>query len=98
MTVFTSGVSYIERAGTVTGDAAVPLTFRTAQINDLLLKSMTLIDSQGQVQPVIYGARDPIGRTLQSFAIDVTAPQSRAELLEPAARRVGLGHDFSQDD
>ncbi len=80
VTVFTSGVSYIERAGTVTGDAAVPLTFRTAQINDLL-KSMTLIDSQGQVQPVIYGARDPIGRTLQSFAIDVTAPQSRAELL-----------------
>ncbi len=80
VTVFTSGVSYIERDGTVTGDAVVPLTFRTAQINDLL-KSMTLIDSQGQVQPVIYGARDPIGRTLQSFAIDVTAPQSRMELL-----------------
>ena len=80
VTVFTSGVSYIERDGTVMGDAAVPLTFRTAQINDLL-KSMTLIDAQGQVQPVIYGARDPIGRTLQSFAIDVTAPQSRTELL-----------------
>ncbi len=80
VTVFTSGVSYIERDGAVTGDAAVPLTFRTAQINDLL-KSLTLIDSQGQVQPVIYGARDPIGRTLQSFAIDVTTPQSRTELL-----------------
>ncbi len=80
VTVFTSGVSYIERDGTVTGDAAVPLTFRTAQINDLL-KSLTLIDTQGQVQPVIYGARDPIGRTLQSFAIDVTTPQSRTELL-----------------
>jgi len=80
VTVFTSGVSYIERDGAVTGDASVPLTFRMAQINDLL-KSLTLIDSQGQVQPVIYGARDPIGRTLQSFAIDVTAPQSRTELL-----------------
>ncbi len=80
VTVFTSGVSYIERDGSVTGDAAVPLTFRTAQINDLL-KSLTLIDAQGQVQPVVYGARDPIGRTLQSFAIDVTAPQSRTELL-----------------
>ena len=80
VTVFTSGVSYIERDGSVTGDAVVPLTFRTAQINDLL-KSLTLIDSQGQVQPVIYGARDPIGRTLQSFAINVTAPQSRTELL-----------------
>ena len=80
ITVFTSGVSYIERDGTVSGDAVVPLTFRTAQINDLL-KSLTLIDTHGQVQPVVYGARDPISRTLQSFAIDVTAPHSRAELL-----------------
>ncbi len=80
ITVFTSGVSYIERDGTVSGNAVVPLTFRTAQINDLL-KSLTLIDTHGQVQPVVYGARDPISRTLQSFAIDVTAPHSRAELL-----------------
>ena len=80
VTVFTSGVSYIERGGTVSGDAVVPLTFRTAQINDLL-KSLTLQDTQGRVQPVVYGARDPIGRTLQSFAIDVTTPQSRTELL-----------------
>ena len=80
VTLFTSGVSYIERGGAVTGDATVPLTFRTAQINDIL-KSLTLLDSNGQVQPVVYGARDPIGRTLQAFAIDVTQPQSRAELL-----------------
>ena len=80
VTLFTSGVSYIERGGAVTGDATVPLTFRTAQINDIL-KSLTLLDADGQVQPVVYGARDPIGRTLQAFAIDVTQPQSRAELL-----------------
>ena len=80
VTLFTSGVAYIERGGAVTGDATVPLTFRTAQINDIL-KSLTLLDSNGQVQPVVYGARDPIGRTLQAFAIDVTQPQSRAELL-----------------
>lgn len=80
VTLFTSGVSYIERGGAVTGDAAVPLTFRTAQINDIL-KSLTLLDSNGQVQPVVYGARDPIGRTLQAFAVDVRQPQSRAELL-----------------
>jgi len=80
VTLFTSGVAYIERGGAVTGDATVPLTFRTAQINDIL-KSLTLLDSNGQVQPVVYGARDPIGRTLQAFAVDVTQPQSRAELL-----------------
>ena len=80
VTVFTSGVSYIERGGAVTGDATVPLLFRTAQINDIL-KSLTLADADGQVQPVVYGARDPIGRTLQAFAVDVSQPQSRAELL-----------------
>lgn len=78
--MFTSGVSYIERSGQVDGDATVPLTFRTAQINDIL-KSMVLLDDTGQVQPVTYGAHDPIGRTLQSFAIDVTQPTSRADLL-----------------
>ncbi len=80
VTLFTSGVSYIERGGAVTGDATVPLTFRTAQINDIL-KSLTLLDAHGQVQPVVYGARDPIGRTLEAFAVDVRQPQSRAELL-----------------
>lgn len=80
VTLFTSGVSYVERGGAVTGDATVPLSFRTAQINDIL-KSLTLLDADGQVQPVVYGARDPIGRTLQAFAVDVTQPQSRAELL-----------------
>ena len=80
VTLFTSGVAAIERSGDVAGDAAVPLTFRTTQINDIL-KSLTLIDSKGQVQPVIYGAKDPLSRTLQSFAVDVTQPRSRAELL-----------------
>lgn len=78
--MFTSGVSYIERSGDVNGDATVPLTFRTAQINDIL-KSLVLIDDKGQVQPVTYGAHDPIARTLQAFAIDVTQPTSRADLL-----------------
>lgn len=80
VTLFTSGVAYIERGGAVTGDATVPLSFRTAQINDIL-KSLTLIDADGKVQPVVYGARDPIGRTLQAFAVDVTQLQSRSELL-----------------
>src|SRR5438067_13424160 len=43
---FTSGVAYTERAGEVEGDAAVPLVFRTGQINDIL-KSMLLLDERG---------------------------------------------------
>lgn len=80
ITLFTSGVAYTERAGTVEGDAAVPLTFRTAQINDIL-KSMVLLDKGGKVQPATYASRDPIGRSLQSFAVDVTANSSRESVL-----------------
>src|SRR5690349_2770795 len=36
VTLFTSGVSYTERAGEVDGNADVPLVFRTPQINDIL--------------------------------------------------------------
>jgi len=80
VTLFTSGVGYTERGGEVTGDATVPLTFRTAQINDIL-KSMVLLDSNGQVQPATYAARDPIGRTLRSFAIDVTENATEDQIL-----------------
>lgn len=80
VTLFTSGVSYIERGGEVDGDATVPLLFRTAQINDIL-KSLVLLDAKGTVQPATYGARDPIGRALQSFAVDVRQNLSRGELL-----------------
>ena len=80
VTLFTSGVAYTERAGTVDGDAAIPLTFRTAQINDIL-KSLVLIDRGGKVQPATYGSRDPIGRSLQAFAVDVTQNSTRDSIL-----------------
>jgi ABC-type multidrug transport system fused ATPase/permease subunit len=78
--LFSSGVAYLQREGEVTGDATVPLTFRTAQINDIL-KSMILLDERGRVQPAIYNARDPIGRTLGSFAVNVSENLSQADVL-----------------
>lgn len=80
VTLFSSGVSYTLREGEVSGNAQVPLVFRTTQINDIL-KSLVLLDERGTVQPAVYGAKDPVGRTLQSFAVDVSRPPSLAELL-----------------
>ena len=80
VTLFSSGVSYTLREGQVSGNAQVPLVFRTVQINDLL-KSMVLLDENGTVQPVVLQAKDPIGRTLAGFAVDVSNPPSRADLL-----------------
>ena len=81
VTLFTSGVAYTLREGEVDGgEASVALTFRTAQVNDLL-KSLVLLDDGGSVRPASYPSRDPIGRALQSFAVDVTQNRSRAEML-----------------
>jgi hypothetical protein len=80
VTLFSSGVSFTLREGEVSGLATVPLSFRTAQINDIL-KSLVLIDEKGQVQPAIYAAKDPVNRTLQSFVVDVTQPMDRTALL-----------------
>src|SRR5207249_6538555 len=57
------------------------IAFRTEQINDLL-KSLVLQDfGSGKIAPVVFGSRDPIERTLKSFAIDLTDNPSLAELL-----------------
>jgi hypothetical protein len=79
--LFTSGVGFYQREGEVTGDAAVPLSFRTEQINDLL-KSLVLQDfGGGKISPVVFGSRDPIERTLKSFAIDITDNPPLGEVL-----------------
>ena len=90
VTLFTSGVAYTERGGTVDGDAAVPLTFRTAQINDIL-KSMVLLDRGGKVQPATYGSRDPIGRSsARPFAVDVYLQHTARFRARQPARSKGL--------
>ncbi|MEO7719047.1 MAG: hypothetical protein ABIY70_22850 [Capsulimonas sp.] len=81
VTLYTSGVGYFERAGSVSGDAAETLLFPTGQINDVL-KSLVMLDSGGgTIQPVTYAAQDALGRQLQAFSIDLSDNPSRATLL-----------------
>ncbi len=70
--LFSSGVGYFERRGHVDGNATLDFKFNVADINDLL-KSMVLEDlGGGRISAVTYGSRDPITKTLKSFAIDLT--------------------------
>jgi len=70
--MFTSGVGYFEREGSVQGNTSVELSFRTNQINDIL-KSMVLQDlGGGAIAPVTYAPQDPLERTLSSFAVDIS--------------------------
>ena len=80
--LFSSGVGYFQREGQVTGDATLDLAFRAGEINDLL-KSLVLRDLDGgQVAAVTYASRDPLARTLRSFAIDLTDNPDLAGVLD----------------
>ncbi len=79
--LFSSGVGFFEHSGQVTDDAQVELKFKTQNINDLL-KSMVVQDVGGQVSVVTYGSKDPISKTLKSFAIDLTTKPTMGQLLD----------------
>ena len=79
--LFNSGVGFFEHDGQVTDDAQVDMKFKTDDINDLL-KSMVVQDlGGGQVSTISYGSKDPISKTLKSFAIDLTTNPTLGQLL-----------------
>ena len=82
--LFSSGVGYFQREGQVEGNARIDLRFAANNINDLL-KSLVLQDQGGgQISTVNYDNRDPIEKTLKSFAIDLTGNPSIGTLLNQA--------------
>ena len=81
--LFNSGVAHFTRSGDVEGNARVDLNFPEADINDLL-KSMTLEDERGRVSLVNYDSRDPISKTLKSFAIDLNNAPTYSQILNQA--------------
>jgi hypothetical protein len=82
--LFSSGVGYFQREGQVEGNARIDLQFPAAEVNDLL-KSMVLQDlNGGLVNSVTYDSRDPVERTLKSFALDLTNNPSIGQLLDQA--------------
>ena len=70
--LYSSGVGYFQREGTVEGNTRIDLTFPVQDVNDLL-KSMVLQDMNGGViSAVSYDSQAPIEKTLQSFAVNLT--------------------------
>src|SRR3954469_4949830 len=82
--LFNSGVGYFTRGGEVEGEARVDLVFPEEDVNDLL-KRMVLEDfNGGRVAAVSYDSREPIARTLSSFAIDLNGNPTFADILQQA--------------
>ncbi len=70
--LYSSGVGYFQREGTVEGNTRIDLTFPVQDVNDLL-KSMVLQDlGGGVISAVSYDSQAPIEKTLQSFAVNLT--------------------------
>ena len=79
--LYASGVGYFQRDGRIEGDQQVTLRFKTETINDLL-KSLIAQDFDGwQITTVTYDSRDPLTRTLKSFALDLTENAGMGNLL-----------------
>jgi hypothetical protein len=82
--LYSSGVGYFQREGTVEGTTRIDLTFPVTDVNDLL-KSMVLQDlGGGVISAVSYDSQAPIEKTLQSFAVNLTGNPGFGQLLGQA--------------
>src|SRR5215472_5458952 len=82
--LFSSGVGFFQREGEIEGNQRIDLSFPVQDINDLL-KSMVLQDlGGGHISAVSYESRDPIDKTLKSFAINLTQNPGYGQILNQA--------------
>src|SRR5262245_22242429 len=79
--LYKHGVGYFEREGQVEGDDSVSLTFKQAEVSDVL-KSMTILDLQGgHIASVSYDSTKPLEQLLSEVALSIPDENSLAGLL-----------------
>jgi len=71
--LYSNGVAYIERRGTVTGHAEVDLSFKQSQVDDVL-KSMIVLDlGQGRIGAVSYNSSAPPSARMADIPFSIRA-------------------------
>src|SRR5262245_28038393 len=83
VTLYSNGVAYFERRGTVTGRAEINLSFKQSQVDDVL-KSLVVLDlGQGRVGAVSYNSSAPPSTRLNEipFSIDASTNNDAANKL-----------------
>src|SRR5438132_4708647 len=79
--LYKHGVGYFEREGTVDGDATLTLTFKQAEVSDVL-KSLTVLDLDGgHVASVSYDSTKPLEQLLAEVALSIPDQGSLVSLL-----------------
>lgn len=84
LVLFTNGVGYFEHVGTVVGTQEVELPVPPEHMDDLLQSLVVQDLGGGRVEAARYGARDPLGRVLASYALDLSGDPTLAQLLAQA--------------
>ncbi len=79
--LYSSGVGYFQHDGSVEGDTRVSFKVPLPHMNDLL-KSLVVQDFDGgNVTSMLYGSRDPLGKTLGRLAIDLSHHPNLSQIL-----------------
>src|SRR5689334_15127780 len=75
--LYSHGVGYFERQGSVTGTQAIDLEFNSGQMNDVL-KSLLVLDlNGGRISTVTYDTSKPIDKQLEQFSISLADSNQR---------------------
>src|SRR2546430_1892428 len=71
--LYSNGVAYIERRGTVSGHAEIDLSFKQSQVDDVL-KSMIVLDlGQGRIGAVSYNSSAPPSARMADIPFSIAA-------------------------
>jgi hypothetical protein len=71
--LYSNGVAYIERRGTVSGHAEINLSFKQSQVDDVL-KSMVVLDlGQGRIGAVSYNSSAPPAARMADIPFSIRA-------------------------
>jgi hypothetical protein len=77
--LYSNGVAYFERRGSVTGNAEITLPFKQSQVDDVL-KSMLVLDlGQGQIGAVSYDSSAPTSARLAEIPFSIGAETRKDE-------------------
>src|SRR5258708_21715140 len=79
--LYKHGVGYFEREGAVQGEQALTLTFKQAEVSDVL-KSLTVLDLDGgHIASVSYDSTKPLEQLLAEVALSIPDQGSLVGLL-----------------
>src|SRR5947199_3165777 len=79
--LYKHGVGYFEREGRIEGDTNLSLTFKQAEVSDVL-KSLTVLDLDGgHIASVSYDSTKPLAQLLAEVALSIPDENSLVGLL-----------------